>query len=473
MVVRGVLSALTVLLIDFLCLAIVRVNPTTVALALVLLVLAISASWGLGLAIFTSVFAALNFNFFFLPPIGTFTIADSQNWVALFAFVCTAILGSQLSERMRKTAHEADQRRGEMERLYAFSQRLMVAENVVDLLKAIPRHVVDTFGGTAAALYHAERDEVYRSDPGTSGLESEELKQVAAREEPRERGDDLARIIPVRLGVRTLGALGLSGASISPQTLDALGGLVAVAIERAGAVERLARADSLRESERLRAALLDSVTHEFRTPLTGIKASVTSLRGDLALGSEERQELLAVIEEEADRLDRLVGEAVEMAQLDAHQVKLELAPRPIRSAIEAAVQESSDTLEGHPVEIRLPDSLPKVRIDTAWIRKVLKHLLENAAKYSPPGSPIFVSAEVKGTRLVTSIADRGSGIDDLERSMVFDKFYRGQSQRYRVQGTGMGLAIVKAIVEAHGGQISVTSQLGQGSVFSFELPISP
>ena len=110
-------------------------------------------------------------------------------------------------------------------------------------------------------------------------------------------------------------------------------------------------------------------------------------------------------------------------------------------------------------------------MDAAWITKVLRHLLENAVKYSQPGSPIFVSSEVKGDRLVTNVADRGSGIDDLEQSLIFDKFYRGQSQRYRVQGTGMGLAIVKAIVEAHGGRISVTSQLGHGSVFSFSLPI--
>ena len=116
--------------------------------------------------------------------------------------------------------------------------------------------------------------------------------------------------------------------------------------------------------------------------------------------------------------------------------------------------------------------LPPAVMDVAWIKKVLQHLLENAAKYSPPGSSIFVSAEAKNSRLITSVADRGAGIDDLERSMVFDKFYRGQSQRYRVQGTGMGLAIVKAIVEAHGGRIEVTSQLGHGSVFSFGLPLA-
>src|SRR5207248_366933 len=167
-----------------------------------------------------------------------------------------------------------------------------------------------------------------------------------------------------------------------------------------------------------------------------------------------------------------VGEAVEMAQLDAREVKLDLQPHPIREVIDAAVAESNHLLSNHPVEIRVADSLPRAVMDLTWLKKVLQHLLENAAKYSPPGSPIFISSEVKNDRLITSVADRGSGIDDLERSMIFDKFYRGQSQRYRIQGTGMGLAIVKAIVEAHGGRIEVTSQLGHGSVFSFGLPIA-
>ena len=226
------------------------------------------------------------------------------------------------------------------------------------------------------------------------------------------------------------------------------------------------------DPERLRSALLDSVTHEFRTPLTSIKASVTGLLAEGQLAPEERKELLTVIDEESERLNRLVGEAVEMAQLDAHEVKLELHPHTISEVIDAALAESKQVLESNPVEVRLPEQLPPALMDDTWIIKVLRHLLENAVKYSQPGSPIFVSSEVKGDRLITNVADRGSGIDDLERSMIFDKFYRGQSQRYRVQGTGMGLAIVKAIVEAHGGRIGVTSQLGQGSVFSFGLPIA-
>src|SRR5262249_50711109 len=150
----------------------------------------------------------------------------------------------------------------------------------------------------------------------------------------------------------------------------------------------------------------------------------------------------------------------------------DLAPHSIQEAIDATLEECKHTLAGHPVEVRLPSGLPPALMDVTWISKVLQHLIENAAKYSPPGEPIFISSEARNGRLVTSVADRGEGIDDLERSMIFDKFYRCQGQRHRIHGTGMGLAIVKAIGEAHGGRIEVTSQLGKGSVFSFGLPVA-
>jgi two-component system sensor histidine kinase KdpD len=260
---------------------------------------------------------------------------------------------------------------------------------------------------------------------------------------------------------------------LSRQTLEAIGSLVAIAVERAGAVEKLSRAEAARESEQLRSVLLDSVTHEFRSPLTAIKASVTSLLGTSNHSPEERQELLTIINEESDRLNRLIGEAAEMAQLDANKVEFRFASAPIANAVSEALEELKQLLVQHPVDVRIPADLPNARMDSAHIKEVLVHLIENAAKYSPAGAPIRITAEAKDNdqALTVSIADRGPGIDDFEQSLVFEKFYRGRNQRVQVHGTGMGLAICKAIVEAHGGRLGVTSQLGHGSVFYFSLPV--
>ena len=160
-----------------------------------------------------------------------------------------------------------------------------------------------------------------------------------------------------------------------------------------------------------------------------------------------------------------------MAQLDSGMFKLDLQPHSIEDALKPALEDAKASLDNHPVEVVVAPDLPRVRMDVQRIREVLMHLLENAGKYSDPGVPIKVTSEMKGDRLVTSVADRGPGIDSFEQSLIFEKFYRGQHQRYTAPGTGMGLAIAKVIVEAHGGTIGVVSQLGSGSVFSFSLPL--
>lgn len=469
-VVRFVVATLLIAVITVLYRVALSVNPTTVALTFLLAILVISAVWGLRYAVAMAILATLLFNFFFLPPVGAFTIADPQNWVALFAFLATAIIASELSERARREATDANRRRREVERLYAFSQQLLVAENVVELLNALPRFVVDAFGVGGAAIFITGREDVYRSAPDTGELDLERLKSVTARGDPMIESERELSFVPLRLGVKSVGALGISRGVLSRETLEAIGSLIAIAIERAGAVEDLSKAEAAKEGEKLRSALLDSVTHEFRTPLTSIKASVTSLLSDSNLNPSQNRELLTVIDEESDRLNRLVGEAAEMAQLDAGQVELRREPHQIKEAITRSVEESRQALANHPVECVVPDSLPVLRIDLERIKEVLAQLLENAGKYSPEGMPIRITAEYKNKRVTVSVADRGPGIDDFEQALIFDKFYRGRGQRTRIQGTGMGLAIAKAIVEAHGGSIGVTSQLGSGSVFFFSLP---
>ena len=445
-------------------------NPTTVALTFLLIVLLVATRWGLTLATTSAIVATLAFNYYFLPPVGTFTIADPQNWVALLAFLVTAIVASRLSERARREALNATRRRKEVERLYVLSQRLLATENVIELLNSIPRFVCDAFGLRAAAMYVPSRKEVYRTGREHPELTAEQLEGVSGRGEPVVDEARLLCYVPLRIGVKPVGSLGIEGAVLSRETLEAVGSLIAISIERAGAVETLTRNEAAREGEKLRSALLDSVTHEFRTPLTAIKVSVTTLLSTDPVGEEARHELLTVINEEADRLNRLVGEAAEMAQLDAHQVELRCEPHEIRDIVNAAMESSKQCLAGREVKLQIPDNLPQVRVDQDRIAEVLVQLLENAAKYSPANTPITIAAELAGNLVRISVADHGPGIDDLEQSLIFDKFYRGRDQRYRVQGTGMGLAIAKAIVEAHQGTIDVTSQLGSGSVFHFTVP---
>ena len=454
-----------------------HLNPATIALVFLLGVLGISALWGWRHAVFTSVIATFALDYFFLPPTGTLTIADPQNWIALLAFLVTALAVSQLSERARSGARSAIERRQELERLYAFSQLLLSSDNPAELLNLIPRYIVESFGIRSAAISLSSRNDIYRSGPDIDGLESRDLQLTCVRGEPRFDSVHQLAFMPLRMGTRVVGAMGVAGSMLSRQTLEAIASLVAISIERASAVEKLSRAEAARESEQLRSVLLDSVTHEFRSPLTAIKASVTSLLGSPnhspGHSLEERQELLTIINEESDRLNRLIGEAAEMAQLDANKVEFRFTSAPVTAVVEEALDELKQLLVQHPVEVRIPAGLPNARMDSAHVKEVLVHLIENAAKYSPAGAPIRITAEAKdGDQMLTiNIADRGPGIDDFEQSLVFEKFYRGRNQRVQVHGTGMGLAICKAIVEAHGGRLGVTSQLGHGSVFYFSLPV--
>ncbi|MGB7024209.1 MAG: DUF4118 domain-containing protein [Candidatus Acidiferrales bacterium] len=448
-----------------------HVNATTVALTYLLAILIVSTAWGLAVAVVMSVTSVLAFNFYFLPPVGTFTIADPQNWIALFAFLTVSVVASHLSSRARQRTEDAFARRREIERLYKFSQQLLVTGNVIELLNRIPSQIVNIFEMGAAALFLADKQKIYRSGPAIPQLELERLKAVIARDEPEIDSTNSLCLIPVRLGVRTIGSLGVSGPVLSRQTLEALGNLVAIAMERARAVEQLGQTEATREGERLRTALLDAVTHQLRTPLTPIKASVTSLLSNSELSPVQRKELLTIINEESDRLNRLVGEAAEMSSLDAGEVELRLEPHSIDELIDSALEQCKSALGNREVRVKVVPNLPRVRVDLLRAKEVLVHLLDNARQYSPQDQPITISAESNGDFVVTSVADRGAGIDDPERSLIFEKFYRGKDQRYLVQGTGMGLPIAKAIVEAHGGSISVTSQLEHGSVFSFSLPV--
>jgi two-component system sensor histidine kinase KdpD len=257
----------------------------------------------------------------------------------------------------------------------------------------------------------------------------------------------------------------------SPQIYEAIGSLVAIALARAAAVERSSRLEASRENERLRIALLDAVTHDLRTPLTAIRAAATTLVSQPDLPQAERADLAAVVDEESARLDRLIGQAVEMAQLDAAAVRIHARPQDVRELIETTLEEMRPLLRDRAVDVKVGEELSRAPMDRELVHRVLRHLIENAVKYSLPGSVIAVSAAKDESRLLVTVADQGPGIEPAEQPFVFDKYFRGKKQRSQAAGTGMGLAIVKAILEAHGGGIELASQTGKGTRFTFWLPL--
>ena len=446
------------------------VNQTTVALSFLLAILAVSAVWGMVVSVFMSVTAMLLFNYNFLPPVGTFTVADPQNWVALFAFLFTSIMGSQLSARIRKEADAVNNRRREVERLYSFSQKLLGEGNVIQLMNAVPNYIVECFEAGAAELFLPQKDKFYRSGYGAAQLDEDQLKTAFLRDEAILESGQALYFLPVRMGVKPIGSIGISGAKLSRQTLDAIGSLIAIAIERARAIEQLGESEADRQGERLKSALMDSIAHDFRTPLTSIKAAVTSLLGTPNADPKQGHELLTIINEECDRLNHLVEEASEMAKLEAGEFELQFEPVSIEEIIKHSLEHLKKPLGERKVNVNITPGLPLVRADVNRAEEILVQLIDNANIYSPKEAPITITAELNGDGVLTSVADRGPGIDAFEQGLIFDKFYRGRDQRYLVRGTGMGLSIAKAIVTAHGGTISVTSQLGHGSVFSFTLP---
>src|SRR6266404_2319661 len=340
-----------------------HVNQTTVALSLLTAILAVSAAWGMAVSALMSVAAMLALNYFFLPPIGKFTVADPQNWVALIAFLVTSITGSQLSSRIRTEADEAHLRRREVERLYRFSRKLLGEGNVIQLMNAIPDYIVESFEAGAAELFLPQKDKFYRSGFGAAHLDEEKMKTAFLHDEIAIDSTTGVYFIPVRLGVRPIGSLGISGPQLSRQSVEAVSTLVAIAIERARAVEQLGQTEAERQGERLKSALLDSITHDFRTPLTSMKAAVSSLLSSLPSDATQTHELLSIINEECDRLNRLVEEAGEMAKLEAGEVSLDLAPVPTEEIIRAALGHCSASLDGRPVDLRIATDLPPVRAD--------------------------------------------------------------------------------------------------------------
>ncbi len=446
----------------------VPVNETTVALALLLVVLGIASKWGLGEAVVASVAAMLCFNFFFLPPTGTFTIQNPKNWIALAAFLVTAVVASKLSAALKKRATEAIQSRSEMEKLYTLSRGMMLAEAGPEAAKQIAGLIASTFESRAVIIYDHAHQLLHRAGPEDIPITQARLQNVLLQDTPFYESETQTFLLPIRLGGEPLGAMAISGSEISDAALNSIANLVAIALERARSVEAASRAEAARQSEELKSTLLDALAHELKTPLTSIKAAATGLLADNAVKGPGA-ELLTVIDEEADRLNSLITDAIRMARIEAGDIRIEKQPTGVSELIEGTVRRLRGALQGRPISVDVPAGMPEVAVDRELISAVIGHLLENALKYSPAGTPIAVSARSDTRGVVITVADSGPGIAREERERIFNRFYRGTAARRKTSGTGMGLAIASQVVKLHGGRIWVEDSPEPGARVSFSV----
>jgi len=470
-VVGRVLAALSLIAaITFVLHRLLHVNATTTGLCYLVAILIIATSGGLIESTVASLVAMLCLNYFFLPPIGTLTIADPQNWVALFAFLVTSLTASQLSARAKRRTKEAIDRQYEIERLYSLSRGLLLTDATKPMPQQVIQQIAQAFPFRAVTLYDRHREEIHRGgEDDTPELEGK-LREVALRSTVFLDSPSGLTITPVRLGGRPIGSLAIRGSSLSDAALQSLLNLVAIGLERALSQEAVNRAEVARQSEELKSTLLDAIAHEFKTPLTSIKAVTTDLLSDPSYELPEHQrELITIAVEGTDRLSRLVTDAIQLSRIEGGKFTLHREIQFPSSLVSAALRQMKSLMDGREITVSARDDLPAVWVDAGLIQMVITHLLDNALKYSPPGSPISISARTSDGRVMICVIDQGPGIEEDEQSRIFDRFYRGKGEQ-NLKGTGMGLAIAREIMDAHGEQIWVVSKPGEGSEFCFSLP---
>jgi two-component system sensor histidine kinase KdpD len=457
--------------------SLLRVNSLIAGLSYVLVVLVVAAKWGLAESFVTSVAAMLCLNYFFLPPILSLTIADPQNWVALFVFLAIALTASKLSSSARQRANEAQARRIEVERLYELSRSLMLVDTTMDLGVQIVGQLKEQFGFSEVAYCDGLSGELSMTDPSDWRFEQHVLRDVAVGEASwfvwrkglTPAGIEIG-IAPVSLGGRIVGSLGVIGPALSEPALQAIANLIGIAVERAREQVAVSRMEAARQNEHLRGILLDALAHDFTTPLTSIKGAITTVRSEYGHEPEE-DDLLAVVEEEADKLGAMIDETVDMARIEPGQPRLRRCQLPIVKIIQSCVDRMKSPLDGRPLEVQIQEGILSVNADPDMIGLALRQLLGNAIKYSPPGSTIAISANQTHGIVTVRVSDQGPGIPENELESIFERFYRGSRGRDLVPGTGMGLSVARDIINAHQGRLWAENRSEGGAQFSFSLPI--
>ncbi len=465
----------------------------SISLVFITAVLVAAAAWGLLPSLFASLLSLLAFNFFFLPPLYTLSVADAENVVALFFFLTVAIIVSNLTAATRRQIVTARSRAKSTAALYAFSRKVAGIGALDDLLWATAYQIssmlnvrtvllmpVREGGGLGVASGYPPEDRLDEADMAAARWSWD-------RNRPAGRGTDTLPggkrlFLPLRTGSGPVGVIGIDrdepGPLLTPderRLLDALCDQAAVALERISLGRGLDEARVLAETERLRAALLTSISHDLRTPLASILGTVSSLRSYPEIyGEAERADLLATLQEEAERLNRFVANLLDMTRLESGAIEFNLEVIDVAEIVGAAVQRAGGVLSHHHVEINIEPGLPMLRIDAVLFEQVLFNLLDNAAKYALAGSRIDVRATRDGELVEIEVVDEGPGIPPGDVERIFDKFYRVQAQDRRRAGTGLGLAICRGFVEALGGWIVARNRRDRpGAVLTVRMPVVP
>ena len=446
-------------------------RATTAGMVFLVVVVVTATQAGLVISLYSALLCAVSFDYFFLPPLHTFILAGPQEGVSMLTFAVSSLVAGRVAERARKQKEQAEQRREDVERLYLLSQEMILHEDAAGLIRDLPSLVAKTFALEGVVLYVQDHDQFVSTVLELPELFKANLREVTGGAHADLAAQDEFEAHALMVGMRTVGAMAWRPASLSREVATAVCAQVGIALTRATAIEATARMEASREGERLRAALIDSLTHELRTPLTSIRAAATTLTQNEGLDDALRRELAAVVDEESAHLDALIGEAVEMAELDANVLKVQAAPRHTRTLLEHAVEGSHTALGRHQVTLMVQEPDRPVWFDAKLLGRVFRHLIENAALYSPPESRIVLRSRRVEGRLEFEVEDNGPGIDKVDLPHIFEKFYRGKKGAKLGKGTGMGLAIARAIMLAHGGDIAVESNPEHGCTFRFWVPL--
>jgi two-component system sensor histidine kinase KdpD len=463
--------------------------PANLIMVYLLGIMLAAARLGRGPAILTSVLSVAAFDFFFVPPYLSFAVSDTEYVVTFVVMLGVATLISTLTARIRGQAEAARQRERRTAALYGMTRDLVSQRGLDELLRAAARHIAEVFGRQVAVLLPGPDGRLARragelatgAEDGSEGAVArwvQEHGQMAGRGSATLPGAQ-ALYLPLRAGRGTVGVLGVESPSgealATPEQLHLLetfAAQTALAIERVALVDEAQQARLQSETERLRNSLLSAVSHDLRTPLATITGSASALiEQEAGLDAAARRELAQAIEEEADRLNRLVHNLLEMTRLESGGVRVRKDWAPLEEVVGSALARVEKRLGERRVDIDLPPDLPLVPLDPLLIEQVFINLLDNAIKYTPEGSPIDISAVVEDRAVLVTVGDRGSGFAPGEETKVFEKFYRGQDAGAR-SGAGLGLAIARGMVEAHGGRIGAEPRAGGGALFRFSLPLA-